>query len=305
MSNKIDIVFLTDINYLPYFTVALTSLLENNAGIINRIFLVHDINDKNSFTKILEFFKNKYNKEIELLKINGNLFNDYRLSHQLTKATYFRLHFANLLPVDIDKVLFLDSDIIIRSSLKTLLHLDFKHPDNPVLEYYVYAVDHQFTPQEITRLRKLEFTGHKYFNAGVLLINLKKWRQDNVTEKFISTLERFNNDILWADQDILNLVFDQQWGELDYAYNAFQTSRKTDNGYKIIHYIGASKPWHFRNSHPYKYLYWQYQELTPFKRRFPEDLSILNITKSFFIDPIVDLLKTVKWKIISMLRTPK
>lgn len=302
MDDKLDIVFLTDINYLPYFTVALTSLLENNLNIVNHIFLVHDIDNLDNFSTILNFFKTTYKKNIELVKIDGSAFNNYTLTHQLTKATYFRLHFANLLPQEIDKILFLDSDIIVNASLRDLIDLDFTNPDDPSMEYFVYAVDHKFTPQEIARLHDLKFTGTKYFNAGVLLINLKKWRQDDATQKLISTLEMYNDKILWADQDIMNLVFDNQWGELDYSYNAYSVSRHMDHNQKIIHYIGASKPWHFRNRHPNKKLYWHYQKLTPFNRAFSEDLTFANIMKAFFVDPIIRLLKTTKWKLISLLK---
>ena len=297
MTNKLDVVFLTDINYLPYFTVALTSLLENNLNSINRIFLVHDVDDLEHFEKILDFFSKKYNKNIELLMIDSTSLDSYSLTHQLTKATYFRLYFANLLPKEIDKVLFLDSDIIVRKNIDDLLSLDFKIKNDCKGEYYVYAVDHKFTKKEITRLRELNFVGEHYFNAGVLLINLKKWREDNVTSSFISTLEKYNNKILWADQDILNLVIDNQWGKISYNYNAFGLDGEMDNNYKIIHYIGMSKPWQLRNKHPYKYLYWKYIQLTPFKRRFPEDLSILNVVRAYIVDPLLGVARRIKRKI--------
>ncbi len=297
---KLDVVFLSDINYIQYFAVALTSLLENNLHTINRIFLVHDIDDLGQLENILGFFKEKYNKKIELFAIDSTKMDGYTLTHQLTKATYFRLYFAELLPVEIEKVLFLDSDIIVKESITNLLDIDFNNTYSSTKEYYLYAVDHRFHQEEIARLRKMNFSGNKYFNAGVLLINLKKWRKDHVTPLFIATLKKYNEEILWADQDVLNLVFDNQWGELDYDYNAFGLPGKIDDDYKIIHYIGMSKPWHFKNRHPYRYLYWKYLELTPFKRRFSEDLSIYTIVELVIFDPMLHLLRSVKKKLMIM-----
>ncbi len=293
MKNKLDIVFITDKNYIQHFTVALTSLLENNFNIINNVFLIHDIENISIFTQVKKFFISKYDKKIKLLKIDSQKLDKYNLSHHLTKATYFRLLIADVIPQEVNKILFLDSDIIVNGSIEKLTTLNFEKNETSDTQCYLFAADHRYLSSDLTRLQDLDFKGNKYFNAGILLINLKKWREDNTSKLFIQKLEKYGSKILWADQDILNLVFDEKWCELDYTYNAYGLLKHDKNIYNIIHYTGSSKPWYFFNNHPYKNLYWKYLKITPFKNYIPKDLTTINILKKIVPRTIKIFIKDV------------
>lgn len=308
MQEKLNVVFTIDMDYVQHFCVACTSLLENNKKIINRIFLVHDIEQNNTkFKKAIEFLEDKYNVKIEQLKLEDtSILDNFKLTHHVSKATYFRLLLSEIIPGDIDRVLFLDSDIIVNGSLVDLLTLDFFRSDNLDIrykdgikdnEYYILAVDHKYNEQALKRLKEIGFRGNKYFNGGVMLINLKKWREDNIAKILIENAKKYNKHLVCWDQDVLNITFDMRWGELDFKYNAFGLVRKSDSqDYRIIHYTGSSKPWHFRNNHPYKHLYWQYLKITPFKRYIPEDLTVWNVIKWMIPKNIKEFLKRIHHK---------
>lgn len=309
MQKIINVVFTVDEGYIQHFCVACTSLLENNRNIIGRIFLVQDIDENNSkLKKTINFLRQKYNIEIEKLSLDSRLLDNFKITHHVSKATYFRLLLPNFLPKDIETVMFLDSDIIVNGSLDEILKLDFLKENNISSyknelknigfsgnhEYYLFAVDHKYSENDLIRLRRIGFKGNKYFNAGVMYINLKKWRKENISKVLIKNATQYNEHLLWWDQDVLNITFNQKWGELDFKFNAFSLkSYNAEQDFKIIHYAGSSKPWHFRNNHPYKYLYWKYLRMTPFKRYIPEDFTLVNIIKSIIPNKLRHTIKRV------------
>ncbi|MFC1785300.1 glycosyltransferase family 8 protein [Candidatus Neomarinimicrobiota bacterium] len=302
---KLNIVFTIDENFIPYFTVACTSLLENNKNIINRIFVINDITDKEKLNKSVKFFKNKYNISIEELNLDSTILDKFKISHHITKATYFRLLLAEILPKEIDTILYLDSDIIVIDDLSELIELNFRKDANSNInysikdvenisidghEYYIYAVDHKFGINDTKRLRDLDFKGNNYFNSGIMYINLKKWRETRITKTLMRNALKYSDVVLWWDQDILNITFDLNWGEIDFTYNAFGLTEIVDKNFKIIHFTSNSKPWQFKNNHPYKHLYWKYLKMTPFKRRLPEDWTIKRAIGKIIPKKIKDIL---------------
>lgn len=271
MSNNLALIFTIDDRYIQHFTAALTSLLENNTEVDFDVFVINDLDDLTEINKIVLFFENKYEVSINLLTLDNKVFDHYTLTHHVSKATYFRLMIAAIMPVNINKALFLDSDIIISGSIKELVNKDFG-------ENFLLAVpDLDF--DSIKRLNDLGVPAKGYFNAGVLLINLKRWREENVTDKLIATAKQYMNDLLWWDQDVLNIYFFDKWSELPSTFNQKNVVKRLKQLPAIIHYAGYSKPWHYLNSHPYKKLYWKYLKLTPYKNAGYKDFTFKNIIK--------------------------
>jgi lipopolysaccharide biosynthesis glycosyltransferase len=267
--SKLNIVFTIDENYIQHFCVALTSLLENNNQIIGEIYLISELDNNTNLTKTLNFIQRKFNRLVICLKLNAKTFDKFKITHHISKATYFRLLLADILPSFVDTIIFIDSDIIVNGNIGKLQLLNFNvDAQNDEISakntFYIYAVNHQYEEADLMRLRKLGFKGKKYFNAGIMLINLKKWRDENISKKLIEYAKRYNEDLVWWDQDVLNLVFDDKWMELDFQFNAFGLTENNNSDYQIIHYTGLSKPWQFRNNHPFRKLYWNYLKRTPF-----------------------------------------
>ena len=116
----------------------------------------------------------------------------------------------------------------------------------------------------------------KYMNSGVLVFNLKKWRQDNTSLAVINYLNDYKQYVRWFDQDGLNAVLAGKWGELDprwnqmpylFRFGSWQESPFGEEEYNnllnhpyIIHYATREKPWNDNCIHPQKELFYEYLE---------------------------------------------
>lgn len=198
----------------------------------------------------------------------GNTIYFYTITDEMTKAlpfgrdnqpvhvsiaTYYRLFITELLPVDVHKILYLDGDMIVRHNLSGFWNTD--------LDGYAVGVVHDCDEDTQTEGNRLPYpmeTG--YFNAGMLLINLDYWRDNNCFKTFMDFIESNQDKIIFHDQDVLNATLWDKRKWLSVTYN-FQSSfiylpeyiadytriqSDIDNSKhdpSIIHYVSSSKPW--------------------------------------------------------------
>jgi len=270
---KFNVFFTIDKSYITHFTVAATSLLANNRDLNFRIFLIHDLEDQSILEKVINYFRRKYNVEIVLLTIEPALFENYKITDHISRATYFRLLLSDIIPSTIDRGLFLDSDLVVTGSIKDLLTAEFKD------KYLLANDDPYYAEDSILRINRLGAPTSAYFNAGVLLINLKKWRSENVAGHLIRVAQDKMEQLLWWDQDVLNLYFFDKWDRFEARFNSINYTQKFDQAPTIVHFAGKSKPWHYFNNHPYKSLYWSYLRSTPFWYQVPDDFTFLNVLR--------------------------
>jgi len=280
--DSINIVLAADNNYAQHLAVTLSSILHNNKNEKFNIFIFED--------KISEFNKKKiaqvasqFNCKITYVIFDATIFKNMHFG-RFTIVAYYRLLMAKY--INVDKILYLDVDIIVNKSIRSMYDIDI---DN----YYVAAVEDIWKPRNYCNKLKMDQDA-KYFNSGVLLANLKKWKEDNLFEKFINFEKEISFEFESPDQDILNAIFNGKWKRLPLKYNQYEKNSDldypklkesfTDNEIKeaqedpvIIHYIGGRKPWHYRNEHIKKELYWKYLQLTPYKSYIPSDRTLKNI----------------------------
>lgn len=152
---------------------------------------------------------------------------------------YSRLFCAFKLPEDMERILYLDADMICTGNIEELYNLDF---DDKI---WVAAPDNGIQEKDLNRLGlPLDY---KYINSGMLLINLKKLRA-NYTERFIVEKIRENKDILiYPDQDFVNKIFKDEIKVVSTKYNLIAKDvryKDLDEKPLIIHYAGSTKPWH-------------------------------------------------------------
>ncbi|WP_114751775.1 glycosyltransferase family 8 protein [Pleomorphovibrio marinus] len=320
---KLNVVFAIDQFYIQHFCVAVTSLLENNLKIINKIFLINDIENNFSLNQTIKFINKKYNIKIINIFFDTSLVKNFKIDGHITHASYYRIFLTELLPRDVERVLFLDSDVIVNGCIKYFLSLNFQ-PDvannlpkilhqksNIRKEYFLYAISNLFD-QNKERLKDLGLCGAQYFNAGVLYIDLKQWRENNIINKFIFVANEFKEKLYLHDQDVMNIVLENYWLEIDEKFNAIGlefSNKKIDiKDYIIIHFTNFPKPWHFKNSHPFKWLYYYYIWKTPYRLYIPKDLNLYNLYKFKIIPRVNHLkdrlmrlnLKTIKRKIFRL-----
>lgn len=285
VKEKLNIVFTIDENFIRHFSVALVSVLENNKHLDLSIFVIHDLEKLEKLNEVLVFFRSTYEFSVELLSLDNSALENYKVSHHLSKAVYFRLFLANILPSAIDKILFLDSDLVVTGSLSFFATFEFG--DQALL-----AQDDIELDINIKRLRDMGFPVKRYFNAGVLLINLKLWRERNMSAVFMETASAYMDKLAWWDQDILNICFYDQWEYFDKTYNGLHLRYKLKQKPLIIHYAGPSKPWQYMNKNPYKSQYWKYHKLTPFKSVPIEGKTLRNIWFKNYIGFKIFLINT-------------
>lgn len=191
-------------------------------------------------------------------------------------ATYYRLFITELLPSTVERVIYLDCDLVVKDDLRKLWDADFK-------DAYVLAVQDMWVPY-VSSVKGVPYeelgipTDSKYFNAGVLVINLKKWRAENVTTKAIDFLRTYRQTIRAHDQDVLNSLFAGQWGELDPGWNltpaivdlfpSWRESPFSEEAYhrlindpSIIHFATNRKPWNSRHT-LFKDIFFEYVDKT-------------------------------------------
>lgn len=278
-TKPLNVFFGVDKNYLVHFAVTLTSILENNKDIPLFIYIIHDFDDSSRLNEAVTFFRNNYSATIEVLKVDSSVFENFNITRYISRATYFRLLVADLLPVQATTGLYIDCDTVVTGSLKELTELTFNQ-NNSSTEFSLLAVSDKNEPIEIKRLQKIGVDTSKYFNCGVMLINLQKWRSDGVSKGLVQTAIDYKEHLDWWDQDALNIFFRNQCGTLDATYN-MMTQDKLAVTPIVIHYSGSSKPWHYFNEHPYKNLYWKYLRMSPFKNEKFEEITVKKIISKY------------------------
>lgn len=195
-----NIIFASDDDYSPLLGVTIQSLLENNEKDFDEI----SIYVLDNYISTIN--KNKLNKIVSESRINVNLI--YLKSENIDemvgidiKATrdlsaYARLFISSLLDESIEKIIYLDCDGIVPNSLKELW-------DTNISNYYIGAVL-DACPKYVNTFLNIP-RDDEHYNSGVLLINLKKWRQDNLEEKFLDFIIENDGKVFHNDQGILNV----------------------------------------------------------------------------------------------------
>ena len=273
-----DIAICTDNNYVMPAGVLICSICENNADERINFHVVSDDKLTNDSKHSLSEVVNQYNQNISFYCIDNHLNSllpvgrENQLKH-ITIATYYRLFLINILPSEIDKVLYLDCDIIVRHSLKDLWNTD-------ISDYAIGCVADQreASIDFYNRLRYSQNLG--YFNAGVLLINLAYWREYGVQDEFIEFLRNYPERVVNHDQDVLNYVLRNKKKKLPLKYNVqtgFLTKElKISWEYEdelrdaiskpcVIHYLNREKPWMKGCDHPFKLEFFKYRQLTKWR----------------------------------------
>ncbi len=284
-SERIEIVAACDDKYVQHLGVMLCSLLENISNRENIKLNVIDggISLENK-KRIDDFLKNKYQASINYLEIDTQIYSKFKISHHITHATYYRISIPSLFPNHINKVLYLDCDLIVKEDISRLWDFDIKN-------YSIAAVRTLLVDR--IHLQGIMPKESLYFNAGILLINLYKWRVNDTSTKLIQFLQDNPHRTVFWDQDSLNAILYDDYLLLPLRWNLqsnffeirdqnrSQELQEAITNPAIIHYTGMHKPWDYIDNHPYKQEYYKYLALTPWHNYQPKK------TFKLFIERIV------------------
>lgn len=247
---KNAVVLACDNSYMDKLETTIKSICAHNKNI--KFYILNEdlpIEWFRLMTKKLSYF----NSEILNIKVSGDSFKKFRCpSEHINYQAYFRY----LIPdyVSEEKVLYLDCDIIVTESLDGLFNLDLKN-------YPVAAVPDLPTTND-------------GFNSGVLLINNKYWKENDILNRLIKLTVEYHEKV-YGDQGILNILFKDKWYRLSLTYNLQVGSDSQENligniGWydlfdgipKVIHYTYTHKPWFMHNMIRFKDIWWFYYSMS-------------------------------------------
>lgn len=247
-------------NYWPHAAVAVTSLLDHASDL--RIHVFAD--------KIIDRWVGKIEQSLtsgctELIvhQFNQNLVCGLQEFGHLGLSTYYRLFIPELLVGEAQRLIYLDSDMVVRTSIHKL-------NEYPMNECALAAVPHFSKSSNTAHALRL---GHgvdsKYFNAGLLVIDAARWVHQSVRQQCLEFLEEFPERIRYADQGLLNYCLAGKIQELPLQWNVMvdnyvpigqddldnisaEAFRDVCQNPWILHFNGEFKPWHLRYRHPFK-----------------------------------------------------
>jgi lipopolysaccharide biosynthesis glycosyltransferase len=186
----------------------------------------------------------------------------------INATTYLRLFIPEILPDRADRALYLDSDLQVEANLGDLWNTDLEgHALGAIRDYGTPYVSSSLGVKNYKELGYSSDT--PYFNAGVLLLNLDRWRDDAISEQVTRYLRTYEEDVQMNDQEGLNAVLAEDWKVLDLKWNVMShliefedwkespfkervRSRREEllEDPYVYHFAGGSKPWHIGCDHP-------------------------------------------------------
>ena len=288
-NTKRAVVFAGDYAYIRQIETAMKSLCRHNSHL--RIYLLNQDIPQEWFSQIRIYLQEMGGDLIDCKLIGSqykmNWSNKLPHINHMTFARYFIPDF-----VTEDKVLYLDSDLIVTDDLTDLFELDLG-------ENYLAAT-------------RSCFGAGLGFNAGVLLINNKKWKSESIRQQLIELTEKEHENVAEGDQSILNMLFHDSYIEINETFNyqigfdkgaaeqghAWILEKSINPLPKVLHYISNDKPWNQfsvgrlrENWWNYAFMEWSYIVST-WKERgehysaniYKPKLTCMNLTNSWCVE---------------------
>ena len=207
-SEEIPIFLAADNNYAPYVATTMASILKNTKSFINFYVLSDGISDENK-QKIANEKKYFTNFSLKFIDLNQDKLKNLEQTNMgnISKSTYSRLFIPELdVSKNISKAIYLDVDIIVKKDISLLYNENLDQYIVGTVSDDVYFEKKLILPlKDIFSIKKKEYNflknitspKHIYFNAGMLLINMDKWRKEKITQKAIETVIKIK------DKDLL------------------------------------------------------------------------------------------------------
>jgi len=283
----VHVVYSSSDLYAQCTGVSIISLLENNKDIekLKLYVLDTDISDKNK--ENIRQIVNYYNRTIVFISVQKQFeenLEKFKLSHMRGSYNTYARVMLNTWFGFLDRILFIDSDTLVVGSIRALWETYLQdYLLAAVPEVAVYAKGCITEDKDI-----VDACRYYYFNMGIVLCNLKQWRQENTDALVAAKVRQYDKDFYIADQSILNYALNNRIFRLHLKYNyytavhsvTYKTVCKIFSRKKIfselefsearrepvvIHFVGHpfERPWYERSTSPYKLLYHEYRKKTP------------------------------------------
>lgn len=279
MNREIPIFFTIDDNYAPFLAVALNSAIKNaNSDRTYKAIVLHQGLSETNIRKLKRLETENF--RIELTPMQANFYAlDDRMSNRLrcdyfTLTIYFRLFIPAMFP-QYDKGIYIDSDVVLTDDIANLFDIDMG--DNFIAACNDLSIA-DIPPLVAYTENAVGVKAEEYINSGVLLMNLKKLRENDLEGHFLSLLNTYHFDSIAPDQDYLNAMCNGKIHYLDETWDAMPNNAKPPLARtSIIHYNLFSKPWCY-DGIQYGDVFWEYaqnsgyiEEIRAYKNAYTED----------------------------------
>lgn len=268
---QINILVTLDSHYIKALKIMLSSLFLNNPQESFTIYLLHSSLAKDEIHDIHQYIQ-KFKQNFTEINLIDSKFDNSPTHMHYTKEMYYRLLAQQYLPDDLDRILYLDPDVLVINSIHDLYWQNID-------DYLYAAANHDVF--KATELNKIRFYPIEkidaYHNTGVLLMNLKRIREEVKEEEIFAFLEKYENLLILPDQDIFNALYAKKIKTLDEKYynydtryfsiykltslNEWNMDKVMDNTV-ILHFCGKKKPWDPSYSGEFHSLYKHYEKIS-------------------------------------------
>ncbi|MCL2439064.1 MAG: hypothetical protein FWD15_00970 [Alphaproteobacteria bacterium] len=244
VNNARNIVFISDEGYALPTRVAIRSLVRNTPSSENlNVYVICTDMAKSTADKFAPLSSKNVNVEIKEIE---NKLKSYSIKHgHVSAAACLKYDLANIFP-KLDRILYLDGDLVITGSLDKVFKTDIKNAYAAMVEDRICMLKNN---------HHLRIGTEKIFNSGVMYLNLAKIRADKMVDKMLAAARHPKRSSSYQDQDIINKVFDGHIVALPPEYNYYiryyMPEYLNHVGYKdlqklepkIVHYSAKTKPW--------------------------------------------------------------
>jgi len=268
---KINILYACDLNYVMPLSVSLTSVFENNSANHLNVYILHSpLPDEEK--QILINLAKSYNQNIYLIHVDEHYFEDAPI-FTWAKTTYYRLLINEYIPKDLKKIIYLDCDTITNKPLNGLYNLDFDG-------CHLIAAEEK---QPAFMIRLGLNPKDSYFQTGVMLIDLEKFRELVYYEKVSEIISKLGKEMHLLDEAVLNIIFYKKIKPLEQKYNNYFVTNFKINKYNrlfnivdkkmidethIFHF--TNKPWNKLYTESCEKIWYKYLLLSPYKDLYRE-----------------------------------
>lgn len=276
IKNEISVVCAGDCNFIKPIQVMIKSIEVNTSAPVNVYILQKGWSMEEKKETIRKFSEEKI--KIHFIQMDQEIpAEQLKISATIPIEAYYRLFLDKLLPEAMEQVIYLDGDILVEGDIKELWEISMDGKALMAATEMFHEAYYVSSPLALRTWKKMRIPEkQKYFNSGVLKVNLKKWRQEKSGEKIIQYLTENKEDVLWHDQDGLNAVLWNDRKELPAEWNVM-TALFYETDYsriditekeakmwmehpKILHYTNSKeKPWKETCRHPRKDRYFIYE----------------------------------------------
>lgn len=262
-------------SYGRHLGTTLLSVLKNSKEDWN-INIIYENLSSETKSKLNEMI-GSYKSKINYIEMDKEILKKFKVGTgtHLSSIVFARLFIPEFLKKE-DRAIYLDCDIVVLKPLEKLYKIDLNGKSIGVV------LDGK--KDQKSSLQRLNLSLNRtYFNAGVMVMDLKKLREN---DKFLKTIEyclKPDRELQLNEQDALNIMFENDYMINDLIWNYTHGNSEENNCLEseigIVHFTGDIKPWDCRSYSPYKHLYWRYLNETPWKGFEEENKTLKNILK--------------------------